>query len=70
MASSTVAVGDRKFHYKLEKHEGRLYAECLELPAIIVYGKDEAEIKAELEKAIRGFIEVYGLPDIKWAAPA
>jgi predicted RNase H-like HicB family nuclease len=71
MESQVVIVEGMKFHYSVVKHEGEgISATCIELPAVAVFGASLSEIKVELEKAIQGYIEAFGLPDLRPATPA
>lgn len=42
-------------HYILKDKEGVYVAQCVEIPAIMVYGKTRPEIKTQLQKAISSY---------------
>jgi hypothetical protein len=57
--TATLGINGQKFHYTVEKHKEGLIGRCQELKAVGVYGRTLTEVKSELDKAIRGYIETF-----------
>lgn len=63
-----VTVNGVEYHFATEKHERGLIGICKELPEVAVYGKDEDELRKELEKALKGYLETFASSDVRPAA--
>ena len=46
-------------HYLMKDKDGVYVAHCVEIPAIIVYGKDKDEIESKLQKAITSYFTAF-----------
>lgn len=57
--TAMLVINGRKFHYVVEKHKEGLIGRCQELKAVGVYGRTLTEVKSELDKAIRGYVETF-----------
>ncbi|MGI8437384.1 MAG: type II toxin-antitoxin system HicB family antitoxin [Chthoniobacterales bacterium] len=55
----------QKFHATLLTHDEGVSVSCPELPGCHSQGKDAAEALENIEDAIRGYLELYGSPEIR-----
>ena len=55
----------RKFHVTLLQHEEGVSVSCPELPGCHSQGATVEEALANIEDAIRGYIDLYGAPDTR-----
>ena len=55
----------RKFHVTLIEHDEGVSVSCPELPGCHSQGANVEEALANIEDAIRGYIDLYGEPDTR-----
>jgi predicted RNase H-like HicB family nuclease len=55
----------RKFHVTLLKHDDGVSVSCPELPGCHSQGADVEEALANIEDAIREYLDVYGQPETR-----
>jgi predicted RNase H-like HicB family nuclease len=55
----------RKFHVTLLEHDEGVSVSCPELPGCHSQGRTVAEALANMEDAIRGYLDLYGEPETR-----
>jgi predicted RNase H-like HicB family nuclease len=48
-----------RVHYVLKDKDGIYVGHCVEIPSVIVYGKTQQEVEAELQKAISSYFVAF-----------
>jgi predicted RNase H-like HicB family nuclease len=64
-AMRTLIFLKRKFHVMLLEHDEGVSVSCPELPGCHSQGANVEEALANIEAAIRGYIDLYGEPDTR-----
>jgi predicted RNase H-like HicB family nuclease len=65
MRDAYAKVVKRKFHVTLIEHDEGVSVSCPELPGCHSQGANVEEALANIEDAIRGYIDLYGEPDTR-----
>ena len=65
MRNAYAEVVKRKFHVTLIEHDEGVSVSCPELPGCHSQGANVEEALANIEEAIRGYIDLYGEPDTR-----
>ena len=65
MRNGYADVVKRKFHVTLLEHDEGVSVSCPELPGCHSQGANVEEALANIEEAIRGYIDLYGEPDTR-----
>ncbi len=56
----------RTFHVALLQHDEGVSVSCPELPGCHSQGESVEDALENIRDAIRGYLELYGQPDVRW----